>query len=204
VAPLDEERLVAAMRHQLPEAHIEILEFSRTAAPEGEIQFPLAGLRHGAIGQTWNGWVTYAGNRRFPIWARVKVTVSTRVVVAAADLKAGAAIEASQLHIETRDNLPGISFLASTADVEGRVLRRAVAAGTPIQPQWLEAAKDVTRGDQVKVEVRSGNARLELTGEAEASGAAGQTIPVLNPISKKRFRARIEGKGRVVVEQGVS
>jgi hypothetical protein len=33
----------------------------------------------------------------------------------------------------------------------------------------------------------------------KASGAVGETIPVRNPESHKRFAARVEGKGRVSV-----
>ena len=33
-----------------------------------------------------------------------------------------------------------------------------------------------------------------------ASGSAGETIQILNPVSKKRFPARVEGKGRVSVK----
>ena len=58
------------------------------------------------------------------------------------------------------------------------------------------------RGETVKVEVHSGNARLEFEAQTEASGVAGQTVPVVNPVSKKRFKARVEGKGRVSVGTG--
>jgi flagella basal body P-ring formation protein FlgA len=56
------------------------------------------------------------------------------------------------------------------------------------------------RGETVHVEVRNGAARLELDGIAETSGSVGQFIPILNSSSKKRFRARVEGKGRVSVD----
>ncbi|MGO9231609.1 MAG: flagella basal body P-ring formation protein FlgA [Bryobacteraceae bacterium] len=41
---------------------------------------------------------------------------------------------------------------------------------------------------------------MELEATAEASGAFGEIIAVQNPISKKRFPARVEGKGRVSVD----
>jgi flagella basal body P-ring formation protein FlgA len=204
VAPLSPERLLAAMRSQLPAARIEILESTRAAAPEGEPEFPLAGLRHSGEVETWNGFIRYAGNRRFFIWARVKVRVSAVLVVAAEDIAPGRPVAAAQLRVETRDEFPASGPVASIADVEGKMLRRAVVAGTVLRSEWLDAVKDVTRGETVKVEVHSGNARLEFEAQAEASGAAGQTIPVLNPVSKKRFQARVEGKGRVSVGKGTS
>jgi flagella basal body P-ring formation protein FlgA len=202
VAPLSPERLLAAMRSQLPEARIEILETTRAAVPEGEPEFPLAGLRHSGGGETWNGFIRYAGNRRFFIWARVKVRVSAAFVVAAEDIAAGRPVTTAQLRVETRDEFPASGTVVSVAGVEGKVLRRAVAAGTVLRSEWLDAIKDVTRGETVKVEVHSGNARLEFEAQAEASGVAGQTVPVVNPVSKKRFKARVEGKGRVSVGTG--
>jgi flagella basal body P-ring formation protein FlgA len=68
----------------------------------------------------------------------------------------------------------------------------------------LENPRDVMRGDTVRVEVRDGGAHLELEATAEGSGAFGEIISVLNPISKKRFPARVEGKGRVSVDAAVA
>jgi flagella basal body P-ring formation protein FlgA len=41
---------------------------------------------------------------------------------------------------------------------------------------------------------------VELEARAEGSGAVGETIFVRNPNSHRRFRARVEGTGRVAVE----
>ena len=60
-------------------------------------------------------------------------------------------------------------------------------------------ARDVLRGDTVQVEVRKGAAHLEFEGRPKPP-AAGETIAVCNPALEKRFRARVEGKGRVSVE----
>src|ERR1035438_7661066 len=47
---------------------------------------------------------------------------------------------------------------------------------------------------------RKGDFRSELDAQAEGSGALHETIPVLNTTSKRRFLARVEGKGRVSVD----
>jgi len=60
----------------------------------------------------------------------------------------------------------------------------------------------VRNGETVKVAVRNGGAQLELDGVAENSGAVGEIVYVRNPDSHRRFRARVEGAGRVVVEAG--
>jgi flagella basal body P-ring formation protein FlgA len=203
-APLDPAVLLSVMQRELPGARIEILNFSRAPAPEGILEFPRSGLRAAPGGGFWNGLVRYAGNRRFMIWARVKVLVASRRVVARERLKAGTALNASLLSEETCDGLPDVGFAVSVDRVAGMVLRRQVAAGEAIRTGWLEPPKLILRGDTVSVEVQRGGARLELEGRAEASGSAGETIPILNPLTHRRFRARVESKGRVSVEEGNS
>jgi flagella basal body P-ring formation protein FlgA len=196
----DRARMLEAMQRQLPEARIDILDISRQPAPEGSFEFPLSALRQGIAGGYWNGFVRYGSNHRFAVWAKVKVLVTAARVVAAVELKAGRPIDNAQLRLETREEAPGAEAYAVTIeDVAGRVARRTIAAGAAIRLPWTEAAKDVLSGDTVRVDVTNGGAHLEFEAQAQASGSAGQIIPVLNPVSNKRFPARIEGKGKVSV-----
>jgi flagella basal body P-ring formation protein FlgA len=202
VAPLDPAGLLEAMKSSLPQARIEILEYSRQPAPPGELEFPRQGLREGSPrnGALWSGSVRYAGNRRFLIWARVKVTVGVRRVLAMADLKAGQRIEPGQILEQTREEFPSPGEFAVTLDqVAGKWPRLMVRAGSEIRMDQLVEAKDVARGERVRVEVVAGAARLEFDGIAESSGSAGEMIPVRNPDTSRRFRARVEGRGRVSV-----
>jgi flagella basal body P-ring formation protein FlgA len=199
-APLEIPAALAAMRKTLPEARIEIAELSRTPAPEGELSFPLTGLRQGPKDALWSGEVRYGGGRRFMVWARVRVSVTQTLVVAAASLRAGAAIAETDLKLETREVFPGRdAFAGAIAEVAGHVARRATAAGTPIDRRWLDPPRLVERGARVRVDARSGGAVLELDAIAEGDGAAGQIISVRNPISGNLFRAKVEGKDMVSV-----
>jgi flagella basal body P-ring formation protein FlgA len=202
VAPLDPARMLEAMRSALPEARIEILESSRQPVPLGELEFLRQGLRDGPqrTGALWTGSVRYAGNRRFPIWARVKVAAAVRRVVALGDLKPGQPVETGQILEQTREEFPAPGEFAGTLDqVAGKWPRLLIRAGSEIRADQLVEAKDVARGERVRVEVVEGAARLEFEGIAESSGSAGEMIPVRNPDSNRRFRARVEGKGRVSV-----
>lgn len=200
VAAIPAERMLAAMQASLPQARIEILEPSRVPAPEGELDFPLTGLRLGY----WYGAVRYGAGHHFSIWARVSVKLAIKRIVAAADLKPGQVIERSQLRFESLEEIPTATSLAapvaSIEDFAGLTPLRSIAAGTVVQKQWLVAPRIVTRGDTVKVEVVSGSTRLVTEGIAEGSGVLGETISVQNPESKRYFRARIEGEGRVLVK----
>jgi flagella basal body P-ring formation protein FlgA len=201
VAAPDRARVLEAMQRQLPEARIDILDVSRQPAPEGPFEFPLTGLRQGPAGGYWNGFVRYGSNHRFAVWAKVKVLVTAARVVAAVELKAGRPIDNAQLRLETREEVPGGDAYALTIeDVAGRVARRTIAAGAAIRAPWTEVAKDILSGDTVQVEVSNGGAHLEFEAQAQASGSAGQIIQVLNPVSKKRFPAQVEGKGKVSVK----
>lgn len=203
VAVLTSADLIAAMQKELPAAHIELLDFSHQPAPEGELVFPVSGLRQSPVGGYWNGYVAYGGKHRFAIWARVKVRVASSRVIAAQDLKQGIAIEASQLRVEAVDEIPASGFAVVFEEAVGKAPRRSIAAGTALRNEWLENAKVVARGDAVQVDVIRGAAHLKLEGIAEAPGAIGDTIPILNPGTKARFPARIESKGRVVVTKGI-
>jgi flagella basal body P-ring formation protein FlgA len=130
----------------------------------------------------------------------VKATIRTTRVVATADLPPGQIIPAAALSMEERDEAPSTEPFAQGLDqVEGKLPRRTIRAGTPIRSDWLAAANAVERGETVQVEVREGGALLQFSGEARRAGAVGQTIPVMNPMSKTVFRGRIEGKGKVAV-----
>jgi flagella basal body P-ring formation protein FlgA len=136
------------------------------------------------------------------VWARVRISMTAPRVIAAEPLKPGRPITDSQVRIETRDVLPGVGpAAASIEEVAGRVPRRNIRAGEVIDPAWLDAARDVSRGQPVRVDVWSGSAHLEFDAEAQASGSVGQTIPLRNPVSNRRFLGRIEGNGRVSVRR---
>jgi flagella basal body P-ring formation protein FlgA len=198
-ATLDAAVLLRAMQREFPSARIEVLDFSRQPAPQGEIEFSKSGLHPGTGAAMWNGSVRYAGSHRFPIWARVKILATVRRVVAPAPLKPGSVLDPATLVEQIREEFPDTAYAASVDEIAGRTLRRAVAAGEAIRIAWTEPPKLVSRGESVKVEVQLGAARLTLEGVAQAAGSAGDTIPVLNPSSHRTFRGRVAGKSLVIV-----
>src|SRR4051812_12834707 len=76
VAPLDPAGLLEAMKGALPQARIELLDYSRQSVPSGTLEFSASGLRGTRESAVWTGYVRYAGTRRFSIWARVKIAVT--------------------------------------------------------------------------------------------------------------------------------
>lgn len=202
VAPLESATLLAAMRKEMPSATITVLDFSRQAAPQGEIVFRRAGLRsNSTTGAVWFGVVRYAPSREFTIWAKVTVTAQVSLAIAKRDIAAGKLIEPEDVAVETRDEFPSVSaFPVSAGEATGKIARVPIRAGTPIRREILGNVKEVRQGDTVEVNVQNGAAHLKFEARAEASGAVGDAISVRNPISGKRFLAKVEGKGRVFVD----
>lgn len=208
VAPLEPQRLLFAMHSAFPEAQIELVDFSRRPAPGGLVEFLQKGLhaspQPSPAGDLWTGCIRYGRTRRFPIWARVKITMPVTRVVAKIDLVPGKAIAPGDVELTTRNEAPGLAQLlpiaSSLDEVIGKCPRQPVPAGSPVRLAWLDAPKAVLRGETVKVMVRDGGAQLELEAIAESAGAVGESVFVRNPGSHRRFTARVEARGRVVVD----
>lgn len=202
-APLDPAKLLAAMRSVLPDARIEILEYSRQPAPAGELEFSRQGLRDASWRNEslWTGAVRYAGNHRFAIWARVRIVATMQRVLALGDLKADRAIASGQVIVQTREEFPVAGNFAQTLEqVTGKWPRLTIRAGAEIRVDQLSEPKEVARGETVRVDVFDGAAHLQFEGIAESTGALGEMISVRNPTSSKRFQARVAGTGRVSVD----
>ncbi len=202
------EEMIAAMRASLDfDARIEIIDASKAAIPPGElvfprstVQLPPASAPRGEV--LWRGYVLYGENRRFGVWARVKISATVTRVVAVTDISAGQMIQKDQVRVESLEDFPLDSLTARNLDeVVGFISRQPLKSGAPIQKNQVDRAPDVMRGDLVRVEVQSGAAHLVFEGRAESAGSKGATVMVRNVSSGKDFRARVVDKGRVEVSQ---
>ena len=205
--PLDRVRMEAAMRKALAiaDAHIEILETTSGDVPKGLIELTREGLGVPAnpdqpTGEMWRGNIIYSGAQRFPIWAKVRVTVPSARLVALEPLRPGAVIRPEQVHLEIVDRFPqsGIGDLTPEL-VAGMAPVRSISAGAEIRRENLVRPNDVNRGDTVLVDVRFGAAHLSFSGHAESGGHVGDTVSIRNPESNRMFQAVIAGSGRVIV-----
>jgi hypothetical protein len=80
-----------------------------------------------------------------------------------------------------------------------RTASSVAAAVTTRKPALAEP--DVLRGEHVAVVVTSGAALLRFQADAESSGRRGDNILVRNPDNGKLFQARVEGKGKVMIQR---
>ncbi|MBV9500137.1 MAG: flagellar basal body P-ring formation protein FlgA [Acidobacteriaceae bacterium] len=198
--------LEAAMKSTLAgrEPQVEILEQSLAPVPEGTVVFPYSGLgSNSPSGALWRGYVAYAGSRRFPIWARVRITIAEKRVIAASAVHFGDALKSEQLREQVYTGAPPREECVSDmSKIAGMTARRDIAAGTPICAWMLEPPREVVRGDTVSVIAQSGAAVIEAQGVAEQDGRRGDIITLRNPRSGKTFRGRVEKKDVVAVVPG--
>ena len=204
LASLTTDMVLAAMRKSpgMTGAQIGVTAISAFPAPHGELVFPPEGLAQPVSGDVavWNGYVQYDGGR-FTVWARVRITVHTKRVIATADLRPGHVIDANDVRVEEVDAFPYRSAMPDSLDaVMGHTVRRLLPGGKPVMAGALGDPNDVEIGDSVTVEVHSGAAMLRLEALAESSGRQGDTVSLRNSDGGKTFRAKVKGKDQAVVE----
>jgi len=199
---ITEPDVLESMRRSLPAAtELAIVELPGMAVPEGSVEFPISGLEPPQRGaQLWRGFVRYASTRKAPLWARVNVTQRLSVVIADRDLPQNVPIDATAVRVERRNTPVLRERLALRAeDVAGRIPKRSLKAGSTIPLDILGQPPAIRRGDRVRVEVRSGSARLVLEAVAEHEARDGDFVELRNPVSGRIFRARLDGSKAVIV-----
>ena len=199
---------ISAMRRSLPaNADVNIMELAALGIPSGDLEFPVTGLDPAPPGsegvQLWHGFVRYAGTRRAPFWARVLVTITYNAVFAVRDIQPGVPIDAGDLRIGTvRGPFRNEAPVLQIEDIKGRMVRSPVKADSLMALTLLSDPPAVRRGDSVRVEVRSGLARLHFDAVAESAARAGDIVELRNPLSGKVFRARLESGSKATLILG--
>ena len=203
VAVITTEAALKAMHTTLGEtAKIQIVELSLMPAPEGELVFPREGLGTPPVA-LWRGYVKYdGGEKKFPVWARLMVTVPIIRAIANEELKPGLPIRASQIRMETEETFPERRTTAQSAkEIDGLLPARPITAGTPVWNDAVRFPPDVEKGQRVTVTVHSGNAQLSFDAEAQAAAHIGEFVALKNPESGKVFRARVAAKGSAAIDE---
>lgn len=96
-----------------------------------------------------------------------------------------------------------LEFTPGKGELWGGRLRYGEHRTIPVWAKVLGAV-DVAKGDMVAVEAVAGGARVSFTGRAETSGSEGDTVVVLREDNRKRIRARVTGKGKVLINADAS
>lgn len=154
------------------------------------IRFSLASTRGDAApGMTWA-----AG------YAIATVLVATDCARVARPVAAGATLSGDDIVAERTD--PGaipLQRVPAAAEVVGARANRRLEPGDLLLAVMVSARQMVRSGDKVTIRARAEGVEAESSGVATQSGAAGDTIRVVNAASRRPMTARIVGPGEVEV-----
>lgn len=135
------------------------------------------------------------------IYVPVAVEVEAQVLVLRRPLARRARIEALDVELQVR-RLPGIStnFLNDISTLQGRRLRRALSAGTPLTSDVLDRDVLVQRGQSVTLIAANSGIEIRAQGRALTDGSEQDRIRVQNVNSLKVVEGIVENAGTVRVD----
>ena len=123
---------------------------------------------------------------QWTLYVPVNVAREVATLVLNKALARGAPVTAND--VETRlQRIPGLSsdYLKTTSELSGKRLKRAVPAGTALNPAMFEAEILIRRGQQVTVVAAIGGIEVRSQGVAMNDGSASSRIQVKNTHSAK-------------------
>ena len=201
----EEMRAALLLAIGMTDVDLEVIEFTSEPRPPGRLEFMPTNLGR-PFGENpdkpvvWRGLLRYDSESSLPVWAKVKVSVGSALLVASEDIPAGAIIKATQVKEVHGRQFPFSALsIQSPQAIIGKITRRNIPEGQKFVVAALDEPTDVARGDRVRVRVLDGSATLSLDAVAQSSGKKGDSILVHNPSTGKNFRAVVEEKGSVTV-----
>lgn len=169
--------------------------------PMGRIDHQLIPARPGMIGSRRISLMTRVNDQIVSNQSiRVELEAVAEIAVSKESLRRGTLL--TEEHIEMR--YQDISRLAEPifdpADAVGKVVKRSLRLGEPLQAQQVESPPMVKRGERVVIEVQQTGLTLSAVGEARQDGRVGESIKVMNVGSSREVISRVIAPGLVRVE----
>jgi flagella basal body P-ring formation protein FlgA len=122
-------------------------------------------------------------------------------VVAATNLPANTILTTAQLTTGRADEFAGSAgLITDLRQVQGKVLRTGLMAGSPVLSSQLDQPVAVRRGQNVVVTLTDSSMTLKTTATAMEDGRIGDNISVQNPASQKTLRATVSRDGGVEIK----
>jgi flagella basal body P-ring formation protein FlgA len=134
------------------------------------------------------------------IFVTGKVSILADVLVLKTSARRGDSLHAGDVELVERD-ISALSrgYLEDPAELEGKILKRAVSTGMVLTPGLLEAPRVVRRGDRVTLEARQGTLAVRMQGEAVTDGRPGERIRVRSLNSEKIVEGTVVDAGVIKV-----
>jgi flagella basal body P-ring formation protein FlgA len=211
--PLSRAAVMAALQEALaasgvPPEHCEI-DLADFTAPlvsfEAAVRPVVSQLDYDRNSGRFTAVLLLTGDGIEPVSTRIggRVDELIELPVATSRLLAGTVLGADDVHIaRVRTGLANGSVVHRSADAIGMQLRHQVAAGQPLALADLSRPELVVRGANVQMQLNSPGILLVAQGQAMESGAVGEHIRVLNPVSHAVIEAEVVGPDLVRVTPG--
>lgn len=197
---------VNAVQSRLPESRGKY--FLSAGALDSRLRLAPCAARLEAVQQTainTSGRVTVGvhcvtGNQ-WTVYVPVTIEVELPVLVLQRSLARDAHVDAGDVQLQTK-RVAGsaANFVSETATLQGRHLKRALAAGSTLTLDALAVDVLVRRGQQVTLLARTGSIEIRAQGHALTDGGVSDRIRVQNVNSLKVVEGVVENGGTVRVD----
>ncbi len=209
--PLTREALLAIMRPALAaagapaDAELDLGGFTPPMLPVDSAKLDVSQLDYDAPTGRFTAMLVVASENAEPQRLRLvgSVAAMMELPVLLHRFAPGSIVEAGDIQVtRVRAGLVHGTPAMVAAQVVGMVTRRAIAAGQPIALADLARPFAVDRGASVQLLLDTAGLTLTAQGQALDSGAPGEHIRVLNPVSHAVLLGIVEASGRVRVTPG--
>ncbi len=131
---------------------------------------------------------------------RVEIEAMAEIAVAKEGLRRGTMLTDNLMEMRYQDISRLSEPIFDSAEAVGKIVKRTVRLGQPLQGQQVEYPPLVKRGERVVIEVHQAGMTLSAVGEARQDGREGESIKVLNTGSSREVISRVVAPGLVRVE----
>ncbi len=176
---------------------------SDVVLPKGDLVYEVVPLKHwNFVGRT-SIPVIFRVNQKFQkkIWVTVEVEVFTEVVVSSRPLERFRIVSREDVSL-VRRNLANLSknVINRLEDVIGKRTKRSIDTNMVMTAHMLDLPPVVKRGDLVTILFETPVLKVTARGEVRKKGLKGDTVKVLNIMSRKEVYGTVLDPNTVKVE----
>lgn len=169
--------------------------------PVGRIEHQLIPARPGVIGSRRIALMTRVNGQIVSNQSiRIELEAMAEIAVAKESLRRGTVLTENQIEMRYQDISRLSEPIFDVNDAVGKMVRRTLRHGEPLQAQQIEFPPVIKRGERVVIEVQRAGMTLSAVGEARQDGRAGESIRVVNVGSSREVISRVIAPGLVRVE----
>ena len=188
----------------LPQVELRLVQVQFPApykVPMGRIEHQLIPSRPGVLGSRRISIMTRVDDQIVSNQSiRIEIEAMAEIAVAKEGLRRGTLLTEDLIQMRFQDISRLAEPIFNSADAVGKIVKRTLRLGEPLQAQQLEYPPLVKRGERVVIEVQHAGMILTAVGEARQDGREGESIKVLNTGSSREVISQVVAPGLVRVE----